>query len=219
MKFPVMDVYHDLLNQLGPRNWWPADSPFEVILGAILTQNTSWKNVEKAITNLKAQHLLSPESIRKISTEELASIIRPAGYFNQKAKKIKEFVKYLYEQYDGSIAKMRNKETYSLRGELLRIHGIGPETADAILLYALEKPIFVVDTYTKRILQRHAWLPEDATYQDIQNLFMAQLPPKTLLFNEYHALIDFVGHNYCRKHPKCHECPLEGRLPQTEERL
>lgn len=215
----IMDVYDDLLIQVGPRNWWPADTPFEVIIGAILTQNTSWKNVEKAIVNLKKQNLLSPKAIYKISEEKLADVIRPSGYYNQKAKKIKEFVKYFYEQYDGSINKMREERTSSLRSELLGIHGIGPETADAILLYALGKPIFVVDTYTKRILQRHKWINEKATYQEIQDLFMKRLPRNTQLFNEYHALIDFVGHNYCRKQPKCHGCPLEKRLPQMKESL
>lgn len=218
MEFPIMAVYNDLLNQIGKRNWWPAESPFEVIVGAILTQNTSWKNVEKAILNLKLQNLLAPEALRDIPVETLASAIRPSGYYNQKAKKIKEFVKYFFDRYDGSIIKMRKKEKQALRKELLEIHGIGPETADAILLYALEKPVFVVDTYTKRILERHSWLNHKATYQDIQHLFMSNLPLDTQLYNEYHALIDFVGHNYCRKQPKCQECPLEGRLPQTKDK-
>lgn len=208
-----MEVYSELLDRVGPRDWWPADTPFEVIVGAILTQNTTWKNVEKAITNLKNERLLDAESIRDVSLAKLAETIRPAGYYNRKAFKLKEFVRYFFRQHRGLIAKMRSCETDLLRQELLSVHGIGPETADAILLYALDKPIFVVDSYTKRILYRHRWYKEQASYQEVQEFFMKRLPRDKDLFNEYHALIDFVGHHYCRATPRCDECPLRDRLP------
>ena len=213
----LLEIYHELLERLGPRYWWPADDPFEVIIGAILTQNTAWSNAATAIANLKNQGLLYPDAIRHVTTEKLAEIIRASGYFNQKSKKIKEFVKYFFIRYDGSINKMREQEIHSLRAELLELHGIGPETADAILLYALGKPIFVIDAYTRRILHRHGWHNEKATYQELQEFFMTRLPKDVQLYNEYHALFDFVGHNYCRKSPLCHECPLQARLPLGKE--
>ena len=215
----VIEIYNELLDRIGPRNWWPAESPFEVIIGAILTQNTAWRNAAAAIANLKNQELLSPEAILAISQPELASAIRSSGYYNQKAIKIKEFIKYFFDCYDGSISKMRRRETHSLRAELLALYGIGPETADAILLYALEKPIFVIDSYTQRILQRHEWHNGNASYQELQDFFMNLLPTDVQLFNEYHALLDYVGHHYCRKTPLCHQCPLQNRLPNKRDIL
>ena len=213
----LLEIYNELLEKVGPRNWWPADSPFEVIIGAILTQNTAWSNAASAISNLKKKGLLSPEAIHAVSEKRLAAVIRPSGYFNQKAKKIKGFIKYFLDRYDGSINKMRRKDIHVLRLELLEIHGIGPETADAILLYALEKPIFVIDAYTRRILHRHNWHKDKAPYDEMQEFFMNRLPKNVQLFNEYHALLDYVGHNFCRKSPICHECPLQDRLPLGKE--
>lgn len=210
----LLAVYHQLNKKIGPRHWWPADSPFEVIIGAILTQNTAWKNVEKAITSLKAHNLLSPRALDKIPEKELANLIRPSGYFNQKAKKVKHFVRYLLNHHQGSIKKMSKRDTGALREELLSIHGIGPETADSILLYALEKPIFVVDSYTRRILYRHGWFHEKPSYQELQDFFIRRLPKDVSLFNEFHALIDYIGHFYCRGTPRCDLCPLQSRLPK-----
>ena len=208
-------IYQELYIKIGPRDWWPADSPFEIIVGAILTQNTSWTNVKKAIANLKQQNLLSPQLLSKISEPELAGIIRPSGYYNQKAKKIKNFLKYFMREYSGSIEIMATRDMYILRTELLAINGIGPETADSILLYALEKPIFVVDSYTRRIFSRHNWLSENLDYQEMQDYFMNRLNENVILFNEFHALIDYIGHHYCRKKPLCDICPLKNELPQN----
>ena len=206
-------IYNDLLDQIGPRGWWPADSPFEVIIGAILTQNTVWKNVEKAIINLKKNNLLSPESLFAVPIDSLAEYIRPSGYFNQKAKKIKNFLDYFKNTYSGSIDLIKQQKTEILREELLAINGIGPETADAILLYALQKPIFVVDSYTRRIFTRHAWFREKIGYQEMQEYFMSRLEKNIVLFNEFHALIDYIGHYFCKKNPNCLLCPLADRLP------
>lgn len=213
----LMNIYDDLLQQIGPRNWWPADSPFEVIIGAILTQNTAWKNVKKAITNLKSCDLLSPTALSNVSVEYLAELIRPSGYYNQKAKKIKNFLNYFINAYSGSIELMAKQEAHKLREELLSVNGIGPETADSILLYALQKPIFVVDAYTLRIFSRHGWFHEDISYQDMQDFFMNRLKKNVALFNEFHALIDYVGHFYCKKNPSCSLCPLVERLPENSE--
>ena len=215
----LMTVYHQLLKRIGPRHWWPADSPFEVIIGAILTQNTSWANVKKTIRNLKQHDLLSPKALDRIPEKELASLIRASGYFNQKAKKIKQFANYFLNHYQGSIKKMSQKNTHTLRKELLSIYGIGEETADSILLYALQKPIFVVDTYTRRILYRHGWFHENPSYQELQEFFMKRLSPDVSLFNEFHALLDYIGHFYCRKTPLCNLCPLKNRLPKKKALL
>ena len=210
----LMVIYRQLLKEIGPRDWWPADSPFEVIIGAILTQNTAWANVKKAIDNLKEHKLLSPRALDKVPEKELAGLIRPSGYFNQKAKKVKHFVRYLLNHHQGSIKKMSKRDTGALREDLLSIHGIGPETADSILLYALEKPIFVVDAYTSRILYRHGWFHEKPSYQELQDFFMKRLSGDVALFNEFHALIDYIGHFYCRRTPRCDLCPLQSRLPK-----
>ena len=207
-------VYRLLLGAIGPRHWWPADSPFEVIIGAILTQNTAWKNVERAICNLKEHGLLSPEKLSKVPEKKLAELIRPSGYFNQKAKKIKRFVEYFLNHHSGRIKKMARTRTEILRKELLSVYGIGPETADSILLYALKKPVFVVDTYTRRILHRHGWLQEKASYDELQDFFMSRLPADETFFNEFHALLDYIGHFYCRKTPDCDACPLQKLLPK-----
>lgn len=205
-----MEIYDRLFNAFGPQHWWPGETPFEVMIGAILTQNTNWKNVEKAIKNLKEAELFSPKGMHALSQQELGRLIRPSGYFNQKAKKLKKFLKYFIEKYNGSVQKMRSVDLYTLRDELLNIKGIGRETADSILLYALEKPIFVIDAYTYRVLSRHNIVPEDATYEEMQSLFMDNLDHDTRLFNEYHALFVRVGKYHCKKNPDCETCPLKG---------
>lgn len=206
-------IYEVLYKSFGPQHWWPGDTPFEVAVGAILTQNTNWGNVEKAINNLKAKGTLSAKKIHEIPTDRLAALIRPAGYFNIKAKRLKALIGFLMDDYRGSMKKMKNKDMHTLRGKLLSVNGVGPETADSILLYALEKPVFVIDAYTKRVLSRHRIMEPDRSYEDFQNLFHSSLEKDVELFNEYHALFVRVGKLYCRPKPLCHLCPLKYLLP------
>jgi endonuclease-3 related protein len=189
-------------------HWWPGETPFEVMVGAILTQNTSWKNVEKAIGRLKEKKRLSPKGIRQLPKSTLASLIRSSGYFRIKAERLKAFVDFLFDEYGGRIKRMKRERGGGLRRKLLDVKGIGPETADSILLYGLKKPIFVVDAYTKRILSRHGILSEKASYEEVQNLFMDHLPHNERLFNEYHALLVHLGKTLCKKIPRCDQCPL-----------
>ncbi len=203
-------IYARLFVFFGPQHWWPGETPFEVIVGAILTQNTSWNNVKKAIDKLKIEHLLSPVAVRKVRINKLARLIRSSGYYNQKAKKLKNFINFLFIRYNGSLTKMLKQETYKLRNELLGVNGIGPETADSILLYAADKPIFVVDAYTKRIFSRHNLIKENFSYAGIQDFFMKNLNPKAKLFNEFHALIVKLGKDICKTKPNCAICPLKG---------
>jgi endonuclease-3 related protein len=213
----LLKFYRALTETLGPMNWWPAKTPFEVIVGAILTQNTAWTNVKRAIENLRAERLLSPLAIEKVSVRRLARLVRPSGYFRQKSKKLKSFVHFLRENYSGSLAKMFRTPTAELRDKLLAVHGIGPETADSILLYAGNHSIFVVDAYTRRILSRHGMMDEKAAYDDIRSLFERNLPRDAQLYNEYHALIVNTGKNWCRtKNPKCIECPLGAFLTNAD---
>lgn len=205
-----MKIYQRLYEVYGPRHWWPGESAFEVMVGAILTQNTSWKNVEKAIGHLKEKGVLNSDGIYKLSKSKLASLIRSSGYYRIKADRLKSFVNFLFEGYNGDIKKMRGERIEELRKKLLGVRGIGPETADSILLYGLKKPIFVVDAYTKRILSRHKLISEKASYEEVQRLFMDHLPRDEKLFNEYHALFVHLGKTLCRKIPKCDICPLEG---------
>lgn len=178
-------------------------------MGAILTQNTSWSNVEKAISNLKKAGALKAQSLYILPKKRLAKLIRPAGYFNLKAERLKEFLRFFFQRYGASLKRMAAKETSELRQELLAVKGIGPETADSILLYALNKPVFVVDAYTKRVLSRHSLLKEDSSYGQAQDLFMQSLQNDVRLFNEYHALIVKLGKDYCLKNkPRCGICPL-----------
>jgi endonuclease III related protein len=180
------------------------------MVGAILTQNTSWGNVEKAIGNLKKHRLLNPARLRGLSQKELSRLIMPAGYYNVKAKRLKNFLKFFFERYKGDVNKMSTVDTAVLRSQLLSVNGIGPETADSILLYALHKPVFVVDAYTKRVISRHRLIKEDAGYGDVQTLFMDNLERKEKLFNEYHALLVKLAKDFCRKSkPKCDSCPLK----------
>ncbi|MBI4208656.1 MAG: endonuclease III domain-containing protein [Deltaproteobacteria bacterium] len=209
----LLSIYQRLFKALGPQHWWPAKTPFEVIVGAILTQNTSWVQVEKAIKNLKEQGLLSPERILKISLPELAQAIRPSGYFNQKAKRLKTFVAFLQRRFKGNLRIMAEEPMSPLRKELLELSGIGPETADSILLYAFHQPLFVVDAYTHRIFTRQGMIEEEVSYEELQGFFMDHLPLEAPLFNEYHALIVKEAKEFCRKKALCSECPIsEGCL-------
>ena len=205
-----MNIYQRLYRAYGPRHWWPGETPFEVMVGAILTQNTSWRNVEKAIQNLKAKKVLHMRGIHQLKRSHLASLIRSSGYFRIKADRLKTFVNFLVENYDGELKKMMKERLETLRQKLLRVRGIGPETADSILLYGLKKPIFVVDAYTKRILSRHGILSEKASYEEVQRFFMEHLPHEERLFNEYHALLVHFGKTLCKKTPKCDICPIRG---------
>jgi endonuclease-3 related protein len=206
------EIYASLFAHFGPLHWWPGDSPFEIAVGAILTQNTNWTNVEKAIANLKREKVLRAGVLHKLHTNKLASLIRPSGYFNVKAKRLKSFLKYLANHYKGSMTAMRDEDMAVLRKELLEINGIGPETADSILLYALEKPVFVIDAYTKRVMTRHGITTEPADYHQLQELFHKNLPWDVQLFNEYHALFVMVGKDFCKPKPRCNGCPLEPML-------
>jgi endonuclease-3 related protein len=207
----LLDLYDRLYKAIGPRHWWPGDSPFEVAVGAILTQNTAWRNVEKAISNLKAENLLSPDSLYHIPVQDLAPVIRPAGYYNIKARRLKHFVEFLFQESAGDLSRLMAQDLDTLRSKLLAINGIGPETADSILLYAGNKPTFVVDAFTRRILFRHSLLPEDAPYDEVRDFFMDCLEPDVATFNEYHALLVHVGHTFClRRNPKCSPCPAIG---------
>jgi len=207
-KAAVTDIYKRLLKTFGPQKWWPAQTRFEVIVGAILTQNTNWGNVEKALNNLKAKNLLTPKAFNSISFQRLASLIKPSGYFNVKSKRLKNFIIFLFKEYQGSLNKMAKEEFTVLRRNLLSINGIGPETADSILLYAFDRPVFVVDAYTKRIFYRHNIIERNDDYYMIQEKFMASLNCDVSLFNEYHALIVKVGKNYCKPKPLCEQCLL-----------
>ncbi|MBI3600112.1 MAG: endonuclease III domain-containing protein [Nitrospinae bacterium] len=209
MKKKLVGIYKTLYSHFGPQDWWPGDTPFEVCVGAILTQNTAWQNVEKAIANLKREKLLAPHRINELTGQSLARLIKPSGYFNIKAKRLKNFISFLCKRYDGKVDKMFSNSSDHLRGHLLDINGIGPETADSILLYAGNIPIFVVDAYTKRIFHKLKFTPEDISYHDMQQLFMKNLPLNAMLFNEYHALIVMLGKNYCKKRPLCESCPLK----------
>ena len=205
----LMNIYRKLYKAYGPRNWWPGETSFEVMVGAILTQNTSWRNVEKAIQRLKEDGMLNPEGIHRLKKTELAPLIRSSGYYRIKADRLKSFIDFLFEEYGGDIKRMKRERLATLREKLLGVKGIGPETADSILLYGLEKPIFVVDAYTKRILSRHGLISEKASYEEVQKLFMEHLPPDEKLFNEYHALFVHLGKTLCKKKPQCYICPLK----------
>ena len=196
------------MNCYGPQHWWPGESPFEVMVGAILTQSTAWQNVEKAITNLKNAGIMSPSSLRNIPTQELAKLIYPAGYYNAKALKLQALVNWLGASCGDNLRQLFALNTETLRTQLLAVHGIGPETADSILLYAANKPVFVIDTYTRRIINRLGLAPENDSYDAYQTLFTGNLPQNTQLFNEYHALLVRLGKEACRKQPVCERCCL-----------
>ena len=198
-----------LLDHFGPQNWWPGETDLEIVVGAILTQNTNWKNVEHAITNLKKKNLLSFPALRALSEKELAHEIRPAGYYNVKAKRLNNLLKFIQDHFQGDFKLIAEEDTETIRQSLLSVNGIGPETADCILLYGMDRPLFVVDAYTHRILNRHNMMDEPVSYHDLQRFFMDHLPNDTKLFNEFHALIVMTGKEYCRKRPLCESCPLK----------
>ena len=201
-------IYQRLFDHYGPQQWWPADEPFEVIVGAILTQSAAWGNVEKAITNLKKVGGLHPDALRQLPVEELADLIYPSGYYNVKARKLKAFAQRLGESYGDSLQKMFALDVPQLRSELLSVYGIGQETADSIILYAAQRPIFVIDAYTHRIMDRLGMNPDKGNYAALQALFMDSLPLDERLFNEYHALFVRHGKETCKKFPLCHHCCL-----------
>jgi endonuclease III related protein len=206
---PLDEYFNSLFTAFGPQHWWPGRTPFEVIVGAILTQNTSWTNVELAIRNLRAEGLLSFGGISRVTLRKLERLVRPSGYFRQKARKLKAFCEFLGAAYGGSLRKMFAAQTIVLREQLLGVWGIGPETADSILLYAGGHPVFVVDAYTKRMLGRHGWIGENAKYEDVRWIFERAFPGDAQRFNEFHALIVRAGKNFCRKNdPDCGACPL-----------
>lgn len=208
---PRLESIYDLLSErFGHRNWWPADTPFEVCVGAILTQNTSWKNVEKAIANLKKADCMDALRLHEISAERLAELVRPAGYFNVKARRLKNFIARLVEGYDGSLDRLFHRPAGELRLELLEINGVGRETADSMILYAANKPVFVIDAYTRRVLERHGIAEAGMDYDAVQAIFHRNLDEDLGVFNDFHAQFVAVGSNFCGRKPKCVGCPLEG---------
>lgn len=221
--YKLLHMYKALHSHFGTQQWWPVTEEgkihpeysggsknekqqLEVIFGAILTQNTSWKNVEKAIAELNKKNLIDINKINEIKQEKLARIIKSSGYHNQKAKKLKNFCHFLFKNYNGSLKELFKKNIEKLRKELISVNGIGPETADSIILYAAKKPIFVIDAYTRRILNRMGY--KEKTYDELQKLFMQNLPNSERLFNECHALLVELGKSICKKQPLCNECPI-----------
>lgn len=205
----LLEMFDLMLDHFGPQNWWPAESALEVMVGAVLTQNTNWKNVEKAVKNLKDKGLLSVAAINATPGEELAQLIRPAGYYNIKTKRLKNLMNFIAERYQEDLSIFMKEDTQTLRQGLLSVNGVGAETADSILLYAASRPVFVIDAYTYRILYRHRMISEEqVTYEELQELFMDHLAEDTRLFNEFHALIVQTGKNYCKRRPVCDPCPL-----------
>jgi endonuclease-3 related protein len=212
----LTEIYALLLKRFGPQHWWPGEGQFEIIVGAILTQNTNWTNVEKAIANLKGAGCLEPEKLYTIVIERLAELIRPAGYFNIKAKRLKNLLNWLFDNYDGKLENIEAVATSRLRDELLAVSGIGPETADSILLYAFGRPVFVVDAYTARIAARHNLIEPPFDYAELQRLFADNLDEDVKLFNEYHALLVRCGKEFCKPVARCAGCSLE-KLPHKVE--
>jgi endonuclease-3 related protein len=208
LKKVLPDIYQRLISRFGPQHWWPAEEPFEVIIGAILTQSAAWSNVEKAIKNLRGAGALSPQALRGLSNPKLAELVYPCGYYNAKSLKLKAFALWLGNHYNDDLDKLFALDAADLRQQLLSVHGIGPETADSIILYAAGKPVFVIDAYTRRILGRLGLAPERDSYAAYQALFRENLPKDAKMFNEYHALLVYLGKNVCRRQPLCGECCL-----------
>lgn len=212
----LMAVYRALYKAFGPQHWWPAKTPFEVMVGAVLTQNTAWSNVEKAVASLKRERLMTPAGLDRIPGRRLAALIRPSGYYNIKTKRLKNLAGFIRDHYSGSLRRMFSSDPGELRNDLLQVNGIGPETADSILLYAANAPSFVVDAYTKRVFSRHRLIAPDADYDTVRKMFMESLPADARLYNEFHALIVRVSKEYCRKkNPLCPLCPLVSLLPEA----
>lgn len=210
---PLHEIYQTLLTAWGPQHWWPGRTRFEIIVGAILTQNTAWTNVEKAIQRLRREKALTPQRLHEVKLETLAEWIRPAGYYNVKARRLRAFTATLFEDFEGKLNKLFALPQEELRATLLEIKGIGRETADSIILYAANRPQFVIDAYTRRILERHGWANAKADYDELAELFVSQLPPDITVYNEFHALIVNLGKDYCRPRPRCEDCPLRSFLP------
>ncbi len=208
----LQEIYSALFQSFGPQHWWPGETPFEVMIGAILTQQTAWKNVEIAIGNLKEANLLDVEPLHKASIKRIEEVVRPTGFYRQKSKSVKNFINFLMEEYQGDLEKMFGEDGQELRKKLLSVKGIGYETADSILLYACEKPFFVVDAYTKRALRRLEMIETDS-YEQIRTFFEDSLPRNLDLYKEFHALLVELGKRYCRPKPICEECPLNGICP------
>ncbi|MES9946773.1 MAG: endonuclease III domain-containing protein [Candidatus Thiodiazotropha sp.] len=209
-----MAVYGRLFDRYGPQHWWPADTPFEVMVGAVLTQNTAWSNVEKAIHNLKAIDALTLESLLALPGDRLAILIRPAGYFNIKSKRLRSLCRFLQQN-----PALEQLDTLALRERLLSVHGIGPETADDILLYAFERPVFVIDAYTRRLFGRLGWITDDCGYETLRGGFETALASDAALFNEYHALIVKHVKVHCSKRPLCDNCPLVELCAYPDDQL
>ncbi|MCB2228429.1 MAG: endonuclease III domain-containing protein [Desulfarculaceae bacterium] len=213
----LQELYQRLLDAYGPQDWWPGDTPFEVMIGAVLTQNTNWGNVEKAIANLKRADELSLPALSALPPQKLAELIRPAGYYNLKAKRLANLLAMIHERWDGDLEWFFSQGTDTVRRSLLEVKGVGPETADSIALYAAQKPVFVVDAYTFRILGRHCLAEPDMGYFELQEVFMDALPAEVALFNEYHALLVRLGKERCKKtNPRCEGCPAQDWLPLVE---
>lgn len=214
-----LELYETMNVHFGDLRWWPGETPFEVVVGAILTQNTVWTNVEKAIANLREARLLTPEGLCDLDEASLAGLIRSAGYFRVKARRLKAFLSYLQIRYDLSLERMFQRDTEVLRKELLAVYGIGEETADSILLYAGNRPVFVVDAYTRRILARHGWIGGPESYGAVRDAVACGLPADVSLFKQYHALFVQTGKVFCRKvDPRCESCPVAGLGSQRSRR-
>ncbi len=213
MNANVEEVFQRLFSAYGPQHWWPGETPFEIIVGAILTQNTNWSNVAKAIDNLREEGLLEPAALHHLPAEELAELIRPAGYYRLKAARLKNLLDLLFERFEGSLEQMLSAPLDELRELLLGVNGIGSETADSILLYAGGYPTFVVDTYTHRVFKRHGWIEDEADYHALKDYLESGLERSAPLYNEYHALLVKVGKEHCGTKPRCEGCPLEALLP------
>jgi endonuclease III related protein len=214
MDVTLAAIYERLLAHYGPQAWWPGESPLEVMVGAVLTQNTSWKNVERALANLREAGLLDLQALYELPVEELAELIRPAGYFRLKAGRLRRLLELIFERYDGSLEAMFAENVHELRQELLGVNGVGPETADSILLYAGGLPTFVIDTYTHRVMKRHGWIDFETDYHGLKEHFESALEREVSLYNEFHALFVRVGNEFCRKQPRCDACPLREWLPE-----
>jgi endonuclease-3 related protein len=208
VKQALLKIYQRLFAQYGPQHWWPAKEPFEVIIGAILTQSAAWTNVEKAIKNLKQAGALTPGAIRQMPQEKLAALIHSCGYYNVKARKLKAFAGWLGEKYKDDLDRLFSQDISELRRQLLDIYGIGEETADSIILYAGNKAVFVIDAYTRRITSRLGIVPKRNSYSALQRLIAANLPADVRLFNEYHALLVKLAKEVCRTQPLCRQCCL-----------
>lgn len=210
----LVAVYRLLFDHFGPRGWWPAQTPFEVCVGAILGQNVAWRNVEQAIASLKRADLLDCGKLASVDEEDLHQHLYPTRYYRQKARRLQAFCRHLLERWDGDIEAWMRGETQLVRRELLGLSGIGPETADSILLYAGSHPVFVVDAYTRRVFHRMGLWPPDVSYAEMQRVMMEALPREAQLYNEYHALIVALGAEYCRPRPRCGGCPLRSVCPE-----